>query len=575
MLFMSAPTIAIPAARVAPKSPLRWLVPVLAVVIAAGFLWRHNPWAAETTEQIAGEFYTVSPIDMEIRIVKDGDLQAVEYVDVKSEVETPTQVLDVIPEGSVVKKGDRLAVLDSSQLQLRKEDIDDLITKAQSALQISKELKSIQDSQNDANKEAADVALELAKIELEQYEKGLYPQLTENAKTALQMAKITLKNRQEDLDQTKDLFGKGFVTAADVKKAELDVTMAANEVAKADTALKVLEKYQNAMDTAKLRSAVAQAKQKAVRTVRENESLMLQRVVDVQEKETTLRDLQKRSAKLQEQINACTIKAPEDALVIYASTVDREREPLQDGTSVRLSQWLFRLPDVRRMKAVVLLSESLKVRIDESRQHRAIVNIVGVPRSIGATLTKISVLPDNRLRWSNPDRRDYPCDVVLDETPPGLKPGTKVERCEIFVDRIDQALAVPLAAVYSVASESYVFVRAGDTVKERKVSLGVSNESHVQVLSGIKEGEQVLLLQPGQGRMLLEKAGIKISDATSRPSRFGTNKKNSPKAAPADNKVNPKPAAPKDPDSKSIPARGPGLSKSEPPPTPVPTATAK
>ncbi|MGA2501382.1 MAG: hypothetical protein ABSH20_26885, partial [Tepidisphaeraceae bacterium] len=534
-----------------------------------------RPWAADTPEQISGEFFTVAPIDMEIRIVKDGELQAVEYVDIKSEVETVTQVLDVIPEGTVVKKGDTLAILDSSQLQLRKEDLDDLVTKARSALQISKEMKEIQDSQNAANKEAADVALELAKIELEQYEKGLYPQLVENCKTALEMAKITLKNRQEDLDQTKELYGKGFVTAADVKKAELDVTTAANDVAKADTALKVLEKYQNAMDTARLRSAVAQAKEKAIHTVRENESLMLQRVVDLQEKEITLRDLLKRTTKLQDQINACTIKAPEDALVIYASTVDREREPLQDGTSVRQSQWLFRLPDVRRMKAVVLLSESLKVRIDEARQHRAIVNIVGVPRSIGATLTKISVLPDNRLRWSNPDRRDYPCDVVLDETPPGLKPGTKVERCEIFVDRIDHALAVPLAAVYSVASDSYVFVRTGDTVKERKVSLGVSNESHVQVLSGIQQGEQVLLLQPGQGRTLLEKAGIKISDATSRPSRFGPGKNTSPKPAPADNKLNPKPAAPPDPDSKSIPARGPGLTKSEPQPTPTPTSPAK
>ncbi len=414
---------AMPNSRTARKSPLKWAAPVLALLIATGFLWRYRPWLSTAPERITGEFHTVTPVDMEIRIVKDGELQAVDYVDIKSEVEGATQVLEVIKEGSNVKKGDVLAVLDSSHLQLRKDDLDEYITKAQSALQISRELKSIQDSQNSANKDAASVNLELAQIELEQYEKGTYPQQLQNSRTALAMAKINLKNKQEDLDQTKELYDKGFVTAADVKKAELDVTNTTNEVAKAETALKVLEQYQHAMETARLRSAVAQARQKLARTLRENESFALQRMIDVQEKEATLRDLQKRSTKLQEQINACTIKAPEDALVIYASTVDREREPLQDGSTVRQSQWLFRLPDVRHMKAVVLLSESMKVRIDESRHHRAIVNIVGVPRPIGATLTKISVLPDNRLRWSNPDRRDYPCDVVLDETPPGLKPG--------------------------------------------------------------------------------------------------------------------------------------------------------
>ncbi len=134
-----------------------------------------------------------------------------------------------------------------------------------------------------------------------------------------------------------------------------------------------------------------------------------------------------------------------------------------------------------------------------------------------------------------------------------------MERCEIFVDRIEHALAVPLAAVYSVGRDSYVFVRSGDTVKERKVELGTSNESHVQVVDGIRDGEQVLLLQPGQGRALLEKAGVKLSESTSRPSRMPGQGKSTAKTPVRTGKN----AAPQNSDGKNpAPRVGSGLSNS-------------
>ena len=54
--------------------------------------------------------------------------------------------------------------------------------------------------------------MDLAQIDLQVYIEGTYPQSVENAKTALSMAKLNLKNVEEDLDQTKVLYGKGFVT---------------------------------------------------------------------------------------------------------------------------------------------------------------------------------------------------------------------------------------------------------------------------------------------------------------------------------------------------------------------------
>src|SRR5262249_3662291 len=197
-----------------------WVLPSLAAVALAAAVFAWNPFKGKGDIVVAGQFYTVTPMDLEVKVVKDGELQAVSYTDIKSEVETTTQILTLIPEGTIAKKSDVLIKLDASALTQRRESLELDLKKAESNLKISREMRDIQESQNATNKEAAEVALQLAQLDLQQYLQGTYPQMLENAVTAWDMANLSLKNKQEDLDSTKALFDKGFVTAADVKKSE-------------------------------------------------------------------------------------------------------------------------------------------------------------------------------------------------------------------------------------------------------------------------------------------------------------------------------------------------------------------
>ena len=503
---------------------LRLLAPAAALISVAALALVYRPWSDKSVS-IQGTFQSITPTDLEVKIIKDGELQAIEYTDIKSAVEGLSQIIELVKEGTTVKKGDKLIVLDSSTLVQRKEDLDLALAKADSALNIAKEMQRIQELQNDANNEAVAVAFELAELDLQQYKEGTYQQSLENAKTALKMAEIDLKTKEEDYGQSQSLFAKGFVTATDVKKAEIDVIKSRNDVAKANTALHLLEVYTNRMEMAKLTSTLAQANQRKARVLRENLAFLSQRLADVAEKDSTLRELRKRAAKLQEQIDACTIRAPEDGLVIFASTIDRwGLSPVQEGAQVRERQWLLRLPDVRAMKAVLRIPEAMVSKLDIDKKQRATVKITGYPRTVGATLTKISVLADSSQRWWNPDLKEYPVELTLDETPPGLKPGIGCQ-AEIFIQRYEQVLTVPLASIYTVGPDSYVFTRSGQSVNHRKITIGASNETAAQVTDGLSESEDVLLLQAGQGRSLLEKAHIKTEPAT-RPSRQGPPRRN-------------------------------------------------
>src|SRR5439155_11768498 len=93
------------------------------------------------------------------------------------------------------------------------------LQKAHNDLTPAREQKDIQESTNAANLEAANVDMILARLDLQQYVEGQYPSDLQTARTDVDMDKIMVKNKEDDLAQTRSLFSKGFVTAADVKTA--------------------------------------------------------------------------------------------------------------------------------------------------------------------------------------------------------------------------------------------------------------------------------------------------------------------------------------------------------------------
>ncbi len=491
-----------------PSHWLAWTVAAVVALAAMGAYGLYSRWGGSADAAVVtGDYFTVAPIDLDRRVIKDGEMQSVNNIDIISQVEGQTMINTLVKEGSFVKKGDVLVTLDGSAIKQKIDDTSLTLEQAEADLAAAIDAREIQESQNDANLDAALVALDLAKLDYQQYVEGTYPQSVADAKTDLAMAKITLRDAQEDLANTKSLYAKGFVTGADIEKSDLAVTTAANGVDKAQTALEVLTKYTHAEDLASKQNAVAQAQKSLGRTKQQNQANLAQKISDVAGKTTARNLLKERMEHYQQQLADCTISAPADGMVVYSSSVDRNAETqIEEGAQVREHQPLLRLPDTSKMKAVIRIQEGSVGQLKEGQ--RALVHIVNQPNPIGATVTHISVLVDNTQRWWNPDLKEYPVELTLDQTPVGLKPGMGV-RVDILVNHLSNVLSVPLPAIYSAGHESFVFVRnAGGDVRPAKVTLGETNDTNAQILQGVSAGDQVLVLQTGQGRDLLEKAGM-------------------------------------------------------------------
>ena len=73
-----------------------------------------------------------------------------------------------------------------------------------------------------------------------------------------------------------------------------------------------------------------------------------------------------------------------------------------------------------------------------------------------------------------------------------LAAGTPV-RVEIVAEEKPAALSVPAGAVLTEDDESYVMVAAADKAQKRKVELGLKTAKQIEITSGLKAGEQVIV----------------------------------------------------------------------------------
>jgi len=86
------------------------------------------------------------------------------------------------------------------------------------------------------------------------------------------------------------------------------------------------------------------------------------------------------------------------------------------------------------------------------------------------------------------------------------RPGSAV-KARITVERQPAAMVVPVAALQTFRDWDVVFVRVGETYEVRPVELGKRDAQQVEVLSGLKPGDQVVVEQSYLVKADIEKSG--------------------------------------------------------------------
>ncbi|MBL8749355.1 MAG: efflux RND transporter periplasmic adaptor subunit [Planctomycetes bacterium] len=111
--------------------------------------------------------FVVKTDDLPIVVKENAELQALRETIVRSEVEGQATIIFIIPEGTVVKQGERLVELDVSELVEKAANQAISVAKAEAALKQARKEKEILEKELTTNRTTAESKLRIAEMELE------------------------------------------------------------------------------------------------------------------------------------------------------------------------------------------------------------------------------------------------------------------------------------------------------------------------------------------------------------------------------------------------------------------------
>ena len=496
----------------------RWVVLALLAVggLSAAFLgtqWFRNQGPAPTQPLI---YHTVTPGQLPITVTERGNLESQSNIEVLCEVDDiegdgimGTAIIFIVPNGSSVKEGDTLVEFDKTGHQERL-DRQILATEEARATQIQANAKhDNQVTQNETLLADAKLDVELAKLEQEMFvdeAEGTYKleveaieRLIEDVNNEILGAQAALELKINENRGIETLFKLGYAGKHQLEQSELDLLQSKSQYAakvnKLDTQIATLKKkrkYEKRMEELKLKGKLETAVRKVGQVELNNKALLAQAKAVKDAADEFMTKAQERLERYQKQIELCTIRAPQEGMVAYATADRYYGEEIREGATVRPRQKILSLPNLTIMQVKTSVHESV---LDQVKPGLAVgIRVDAFPdRLHPGTVKSVAVLPEQGGYFGS-DTKVYQTVITIDEPVERLKPGMTAV-AEIHVDRLENVLTVPVQAIVQVGKESacYVAESQEETPQRRVVKLGRTNDKLVQILDGVGPGQRVVL----------------------------------------------------------------------------------
>jgi HlyD family secretion protein len=476
-----------------------------------------------------------------VTVTESGSIKARKSIDLKSEVEGRATIINIVPEGSIITPEDVnnkiLVELDSGDLkeQLTQRQID--FTGAEASYAQAKESYDIQVKQNESDISAAELKVKFALMDFQKYLGetlanhiigtvkdandpnaditnlinideiirdtnnlgGQGSQDIDNWKDKIKLASANLANAKYKLEGTQELFDANYVAKIELDRDALERDSYEIQEKQAIVSLNLCKLYEFPKQVQKLLSDYFESKRNLDRTYAKARSQLVQASAQLESAKAQMDLRRDRLDKSKKQFAACTMKAPAPGLVVYGSSQDnmsryRGTGLIALGEQVFQRQTIIALPDTSSMMAEIAVHESSVDKIKPGQKANIVMDAFP-DQNFGGEVIKVSSLPDQQRSWLSPDVKVYTTQVSIEGTHGFLKPGMSA-RVEIFVDYAPNALVVPVQVVANRSGKKVCFVVNGGKSAEREVKTGLFNDTWVQILEGLSEGEEVMLNPP-------------------------------------------------------------------------------
>jgi multidrug efflux pump subunit AcrA (membrane-fusion protein) len=486
-------------------------------------------------------------------IVARGDLQAAESSDIICQVKNRTQgsiyastIRWIIDDGSLVQRGQLLVELDDSALEEELQVRQLLLEQARDAWMQAEENAKIVASQNQSDLKTAEVAVELAALDVRKYLEGDYEQQRKDLAGRLSMAESDLEMWRDRVAYSERLARRGFVQESQVRTDRSRRDRARLALEKLEEEARVLEEYTHRRALAELEGKRHEAERALARVREQTRAAAAQAEINRLARYRIAQRRLVRCRDIEADIRKCLITAPHDGLVLYAGPRDgfrSERPIVAQGEPVREGQLLMRLPNLNRIQVVVRVHEALVARVrgevwQATGFGDALESALLLAPDTPSRLLGLAALAELRPRfraherrqvyggdearvrteahpdrvwhghvqrvaphaalqdWSSADVPVYDVQVTVDDPVDGLRPGMSAAVEIHGADQAEPVLAVPVQALFgspALGRQRKCWVQTPAGPEERHVVVGSHTEEMAAIDSGLQEGDEVIL----------------------------------------------------------------------------------
>ncbi len=433
----------------------------IAAVAGGGYAW----WTMgeeQEARRAANEpmLHTVENGPFDHVVLEQGEIESSSNNEVKCEVKgrggSGTPILSVVPEGTLVKKGDVLCQLDSSALEQEAKNQRIVVSNAESAV-IS-----------------AEAGVNKAIIARQEYLDGTFLTERKTILSEIAVAQQTLRKAELSLESAERLAAKGTLKPLQIEAEQFAVQNAKNTLESAEGRLKVLDELTKAKMLVQFDADIETTRAK------------------LETDKSTLSEEKEKLQEIQTQIAACKIVAPADGQVVYANKFSGRGGGefiVEAGALVREQQTIFLLPDPTRMQVKAKINESRISLIRDGMPVKIRVN--AVENELLGRVVKVNKYAEPGNWWGS-NVKEYATFIQIINPPETIRTGMTAE-VRIFVEQIEDAIQLPVHAVYETKRHHFVLVQEGNRYATREIEIGATNDKFVTVKSGVKVDESVVL----------------------------------------------------------------------------------
>lgn len=475
-------------------------------------------------EGIGHEAYVTVPVrrtDVCVEVAGTGRLEAAQSVRITTPLSWKA-ITWLIPEGTMVKKGDLIAKFEKKDLENEVRTAKADLAVAEARLEEARKQLEWNKCQIAATIKSYEADLAIAELELKRLQSLPRADDIRQKEAELRRAKAEFEVAKEEYERMARFRGQGYTTETELRKMLSTMKEAEAAYIRAQTQLRITQMgaHPDEIKEAELKReqaliALQQVKQGLPDTIKQLEAAVEKQAALTEKARTTYETKLKDLAKTE-------LTAPADGMVVYRAVEGRK---IEKGVKTWKGCAIMDLPDLSKM--------IVKSKIREDRIHLV---KVGQPVRVEVDALPGEIFPgkvievgkiakdkaEGEVLGFGDGKKDsgirvFDVSVAIEKSDKRLVPNL-IARLKIIVDEMKDVLVIPKDAVKDKEGRKVVAVLNGSVREDREAVLGAETEDLYVVKSGLKEGELVCL---SKERKKERKVAVRPEKETTAPEESG------------------------------------------------------